>query len=75
MSGTQVQIYVITVAATVQPESIVDDLQGLPRGATVHLYERRVGIGVTLRDAVKQAQPCAQNKKQMEETNGEPKMV
>lgn len=54
---------------------IVDDLQGLPRGATVHLYERRVGIGVTLRDAVKQAQPCAQNKKQMEETNGEPKMV
>lgn len=27
MSGTQVQIYVITVAATVQPESIVDDLQ------------------------------------------------
>ncbi|WP_172511447.1 hypothetical protein [Glutamicibacter mishrai] len=27
MSGTQVQIYVITVVATVQPESIVDDLQ------------------------------------------------
>lgn len=27
MSGTQVQIYVITVVAAVQPESIVDDLQ------------------------------------------------
>ncbi|WP_440103460.1 hypothetical protein [Glutamicibacter mishrai] len=27
MSGTQAQIYVITVVAAVQPESIVDDLQ------------------------------------------------
>ncbi|KUM29844.1 hypothetical protein AQ436_09370 [Arthrobacter sp. EpRS66] len=27
MSGTQVQIYVITVVAAVQPESIVDELQ------------------------------------------------
>ena len=47
MSGTQAQIYVITVVAAVQPESIVDELQdhGLRVKQVLAALGQIIGVG------------------------------